>query len=124
MNGCAYDLVFGKETESATFSATTSVNCSTGTEIIVHVYTNASHSTNICTFTVDEATNQEEKGAFVKNIAEGDLTLGGTVNGLHVVRTGFLCGGTSTTNEASLELHGVLSAVNEAKKPVSLSITE
>jgi hypothetical protein len=122
MNGCAYDLTIGEETEAGAFSATGDLNCSTGTEVVAHVYLDESHSMSICTFTFGEEGNQERQGATLENLEGGDLTLDGPVEGLHATRSGIFCGGASTTGAASLDIHAKLSGENEAEEPVELHI--
>jgi hypothetical protein len=101
-NGCDYVLQIGATTEAGKWAATTDIVCPEGAQVETHAYSSSSHATSICTYKLPAQTGLS--GAYVKNIGGGKITLGGTVKGIKVTRTGILCGGTAETKEAEEHL--------------------
>lgn len=120
MNGCDYD---GLISSGITLPYGTSLRCPSGHKFVVHVYSNESHTTNICTYELGETGNQNRAGAFLQEAGEGKLTLGGTTTGISVSRTGILCGGTGSTTTATFSRHVIISGTNEGGEAVALSLS-
>jgi hypothetical protein len=118
MNGCDYDLAIG-----SAGAIVTSLRCPTGQSVVMHVYTNEAHTTNVCTYTFGETGNQNRTGATLSEAGGGELTLGGTTGGISASRTGILCGGTGSTTTASLTSHVIISGKDGEGKAVALSLS-
>lgn len=117
MNGCDYVLHIGETLESGKWATTMDVVCPAGAEIEEHAYSSGTHSSMICTFKVPAQTGKT--GGFVKNIAGGKITLGGTIEGISASRTGILCGGTNSVTTAKLDIDVQISSAVTA-----ISITD
>jgi hypothetical protein len=109
--GCDFDITAGALSGGKANTSAT-LRCPTGKSIIVHVYTNSTHASNICTFTFGAAGNEGKTGGFLQNGEAGTLTLGGKSTGIKASRTGLLCGGTAETTTASLEAHVIISSTS------------
>jgi hypothetical protein len=116
--GCDFDIAAGV-LSGGKAPTSSSLRCPTGKSVIVHVYTNSTHASNICTFTFGAAGNEGKTGAFLQNEAGGKLTLGGKTTGIKVSRTGLLCGGTAETTTASVEAHVIISSTSGAALSLS-----
>jgi hypothetical protein len=124
MNGCDY-LLHLTTTDPANpgwYKVHADVVCPAEKEIEVHVYTSAAHSSTICTVKVKAQTGLE--GGLATNIAGGKVTLKGPIKGIHVTKTGVLCGGTATTAAGELDITAILEGRNAAGEPKAISITE
>jgi hypothetical protein len=116
--GCDLDVTSGV-LSGGKAPGSASLKCPTGKSVIIHVYTNSTHATNICTYTFGEAGNTNKTGGFIQNGEAGTLTLGGKVEGIKASRTGLLCGGTAETTTASLEGHIIVSSTSGAALSIS-----
>jgi hypothetical protein len=124
MNGCDY-LLHLTTTDPANpgwYKVDTDIVCLPEREIEAHVYTSAAHSSTICTIKIKAQTGLQ--GGLVTNIAGGKVTLKGPIKGIHVTKTGILCGGTATTTTGELDIKTILEGRNAASEPRSISITE
>jgi hypothetical protein len=123
-NHCDFDLEIGETKSAGHWKGTAKVRCENAGEAIeVHVYSNSSHSSTICT---QKVTPQEGlEGGEVFNGEGGTIGLTGTIGGIKVEKTGILCGGTAETNEAVEHLEGtVISGTNELEEATAISITD
>jgi hypothetical protein len=124
MNGCDY-LLHLTTTDPANpgwYKVDTDVVCPAEKEIEMHVYTSAAHSSTICTVKFKAQTGLQ--GGLATNVAGGKVTLKGPFTGIHVTKTGVLCGGTATTTTGELDIKAILEGRNAANEPKSISITE
>jgi hypothetical protein len=124
MNGCDY-LLHLRTTDAANpgwYKVDTDIVCPAEKEIEMHVYTSSAHSSTICTVKVKAQTGLQ--GGLVTNAAGGKVTLKGPITGIHVTKTGVLCGGTATTTEGVLDIKAILEGINEAKETREISISE
>jgi hypothetical protein len=122
MSGCDFDLVLGA-VSGGSGPVTASLTCPSGQSVIVHVYTNEAHTTNVCTYTFGETGNKNRTGSSLSAPGAGELTLGGTTTGISASRTGILCGGTGSTTTASLTAHAMISGKNKKGEAVALSLS-
>ncbi len=124
MNGCDYVLHLNTtEGGAGEYGVEADLVCPEGKKVEIHVYslTDTAHKTSVCTFTFGPQTGL--KGARLKAIAGGKLTLGGTVKGISASREGVVCGGKNETKEAELEIDAEISATEEsggAATPLSI----
>jgi hypothetical protein len=107
MNGCDFDLKLITNPAN-TFSATSKITCPPEKKIEIHIYRDAEHKENLCTFTVFANKNEDLSGGKAVNTAKG-VTLEGSVPGVKVTRDNILCGGT-VEQEATQSLGGELLA--------------
>lgn len=122
MNGCDYVLHVGNTLAAGKWGGTADVVCSPSTDQIeVHIYSNAEHTSSICTYKFAAQTGKT--GAFVTNIA-GGITLGGTVEGVSASRTGILCGGTQSINTAKLDIDSSVTGTNNEGAATGISISD
>jgi hypothetical protein len=119
MNGCDFVLHIG-EGEAGKYGTTLDFVCPAGKEIEFHAYSNATHATTICTFKLSAQTGIS--GATVSN-GGGGIKLGGTFGGIHDVKTGILCGGTSESNSVQLDVGGLITGKNEGGAATEISLT-
>jgi hypothetical protein len=124
MNGC--DLLLHLTTTDPAnpgwYKVDADAVCPAEKEIEVHVYTSAAHSSTICTIKIKAQAGLQ--GGLATNIAGGKVTLKGPIKGVHLTKTGILCGGTATTTEGELDITAIVEGRNAANEPKAISITE
>ncbi len=118
MNGCDYLVHVANGAE------TWDVVCPGGQQIEMHSYTNASHTTSICTVKVPAQSGIA--GGSHENVKEGGVekvVVKGPLTGIKATKSGILCGGSSETTTASMDIRAVVSGVNEKGGATGISIT-
>jgi hypothetical protein len=121
-NGCDYVLHIGNTVAGVEkYGGTTDIVCPEGQQIEIHVYTNSSHATTICTIKVPGQTGLA--GVTVQN-SGGNLVLGGPITGIRASKTGILCGGTAETTTGEEDISITVSGKNEAGGATSVSISD
>jgi hypothetical protein len=122
MNGCDYVLHVGNTVAGVEkYGGTTDVVCPESQQIEVHVYTNSTHATTICTVKVPGQTGLV--GGTVQNNA-GNLKLGGPITGIRSTKTGILCGGTAETTIGEEDISAEVSGAKEGGGANSVSISD
>jgi hypothetical protein len=118
MNGCDYLVHVGNGAEHW------EVVCPGGQQIEMHSYSGSSHLSSICTIKVPGQTGIS--GGAVENLKEGGvekLVVKEPLSSIRATKSGVLCGGSSETENASMDMHAVISGVNEEGKATGISIT-
>jgi hypothetical protein len=124
MNGCDFDIAIGATTEDETghhWATTSQLTCPENKVAEIHVYSNEAHTTTICTYKFKA--QKEKVAAIVRNVGDGTITLGGTVEGITAEREGILCGGKAETSTATLDIHAIASATDAGENPVEVEIS-
>ncbi len=114
MNGCDYLLHLNTtEGGAGEYTVDSDLVCPGTSKVEIHVYalTDTKHVTSVCTYTFGPQTGL--KGARLKAIAGGKLTLNGTIKGISASREGVVCGGKKETKEATLKIDAEISATAE-----------
>jgi hypothetical protein len=121
MNGCDEVIHLGSVIGPFEISGTVDIKCpETATQIEIHAYTNSEHKTSICTTKIP-LQNGLVSG-FVKTVGS-NVTLGGPVTGMHVTKTGLLCGGTAETNSGEIDMDAVISGTSAGGAATSISVS-
>ncbi len=122
MNGCDYVLHLGTTAgEAGEYGVEADLVCPEGKKVEAHVYFDSAHLMNFCTYSFSAQTGK--KGARLKAIAGGKLTLSGTITGITGLREGIFCGGKVEAKELTLEIDAEISATDEfggAATPLSM----
>jgi hypothetical protein len=119
MNGCDFDVALITQPAN-TVSGRWKVTCPGSSKIEIHVYTNSTHATNICTFTVFP----QEDLTGGKAVDTGNtIALSGNVPNIAMTRDNLLCGGT-VNQTATLSLGGAVQGTNANGEEVNLDLTE
>lgn len=120
-NGCDYVLHLEETNgETDTYSSKVDIVCAAGQSILVHVYFSSSNENlEVCTITVGPQTGLT--GAKVTDTTTGDLTVHGTLTGIHATRSG-VCGSASTT-EDEFHINATVKGTNNLGEPTSISLS-
>jgi hypothetical protein len=120
-NGCDFVLHITDTESSGVYRTTLDMVCEVGKEIEFHLYSNKAHSTTICTYKFPAQAGIT--GGTAKTSGNG-ITLSGTFTGIHESRTGLLCGGTNTNNNAKLDLDVFFTGQNAGGASTAISLSE
>lgn len=128
MNGCDYVVHLGETTGgvAGTYGVTFDVVCTAPNVIKVTAFTNAADHTAgkpFCTLEVKAQTGL--KGAHATDTGNGHIDLTGTVEGIHIARSGshvVLCPA-STIATGKLDLDVTVAGHNEAKGATGISLS-
>jgi len=119
MNGCDYLATNLKHTETA-YTGDVSVICPPGKKVELHLYTNQTENSEVCTMTVEED-QTDVSGTTITNVAGSpdDLLLHVSMRTTIEKHGSILCG--SETGTAELHGTGTARAFDETGKQVSLT---
>lgn len=121
-NGCDGVTHIGETIEPGKWGGTADIVCPLGSQIEIRAYTNATHTSTICTVKIPPQTGLT--GGYVRNIANGDIELGGLGSGIKATKTGILCGGAGETNNAEVHGNAVVSGTNKEGKATDIEISD
>jgi hypothetical protein len=121
-NGCDGVTKIGETISAGKWGGTGEIVCPPNSQIEIHAYTSAAHTSTICTVKIPAQTGLS--GGTVENIAGGKITLGGTIKGIKATKTGVLCGGTAETNSAEVHGDAVVSGTNNVGAATAISISD
>ena len=121
-NGCDGVTKIGETISAGKWGGTGEIVCPEGKQIEILAYTNASHTSTICTVKIPPQAGLA--GGFVENIAAGKITLGGTVTGIKATKTGVLCGGAAETKSAEVHGDAIVSGTNKAGEATAIEISD
>jgi hypothetical protein len=121
MGTCDYVIHVGTAS-GGVYNGSADLECESGDVTIdVWALTNTTHTgTPICTFSFSQQTGKTGGTASSNGT---DITLGGTTTGVSASRVGIVCGGTSSTNAATLQANATITATNEAAEATSVSLS-
>jgi hypothetical protein len=133
MNGCDYVVHLGETApagnKEGTYAVTTDIVCPAEQSITITMFTNAAkHTENkpFCKLDIKEQISL--KGAHAKDAGKGDITITGTFEGIHVLRTNVedptLCENNTTTTTGKIDIDLTVKGVNEVEEPRAISISE
>lgn len=124
MNGCDYVMHLGETAGEDKYSVSTDIVCPEGKDIQMTEFLGTEHVAKVCTLTVKAQTGRT--GAYAKvTTASGDLHFEGTVEGIHVERSG-LCAeeGETTTKVAKIDLALTIQGADKTGKATSVSLSD
>jgi hypothetical protein len=103
------------------YADATDIVCPGSAQTEIHIYTNSTHATTICTIQIPGQTGLA--GGTVQNNG-GNLQFGGPITGMKATKTGVLCGGTAETSTAEVDLSVNASGTNEGGGATSVSFSD
>lgn len=121
-NKCDFERRFLlREGESNKWEMASDVVCENAEPIEIHAYSDAKHTTSICTIKIPAQTGLT--GGFVENMSGGKIKMGGPITGIKVSKTGILCGGSAETSTGEEDLSVEIKGANEAGEPTAIELS-